>query len=64
MCEYALGETAQGTPLTAITRHMLGLLAGQPGAKALRQVLSEEPRHGIETTEVFGHAMALVASGA
>jgi tRNA-dihydrouridine synthase A len=64
MCEYALVETRQGTPITAITRHMLGLLAGQPGARALRQVLSEEVRHGIETKEVFGHAMALVTARA
>lgn len=64
MREYALREASQGTPLAAITRHMLGLLAGRPGAKALRQVLSEDVRHGLDVTEVFGRALALLtASG-
>jgi tRNA-dihydrouridine synthase A len=64
MREYALRETGQGTALAAITRHMLGLMAGRPGARALRQVLSEDVRHGLEATEVFGHAMALVSAAA
>ncbi|MDR2196131.1 MAG: tRNA dihydrouridine(20/20a) synthase DusA, partial [Gallionellaceae bacterium] len=34
MCRYAVRECAAGTPLAAITRHMLGLLAGRPGARA------------------------------
>ncbi len=60
MREYALRETRQGTALSAITRHMLGLMAGRPGARALRQVFSVDVRHGLEATEVFGNAMALV----
>jgi tRNA-dihydrouridine synthase A len=60
MREYALRETRAGTPLSAITRHMLGLLAGRAGARALRQVLSEDVRHGVEPTEVFGRALRLV----
>jgi len=64
MLEYALRETREGTPLTAITRHMLGLLSGQPGAKALRQVLSEDVRHGLDPAQVFGNAMALVRAAA
>jgi tRNA-dihydrouridine synthase A len=59
MREYALRETRQGTPLAAITRHLLGLLAGRPGARALRQVLSQDVRQGIEVAEVFDRAQAL-----
>jgi tRNA-dihydrouridine synthase A len=62
MREYALRETGTGTPLTAITRHLLGLLSGRPGAKALRQVLSQDVRQGIEVSEVFDRALALAAA--
>ncbi len=44
MAVYADAELASGTPLAAITRHMLGLYAGQPGARAYRQSLSEGAR--------------------
>jgi len=40
MAEYAERELAFGEPLSAITRHMFGLYAGQPGARAYRQRLS------------------------
>jgi tRNA-dihydrouridine synthase A len=44
MAAYAEREVALGTPLAAVTRHMLGLYAGQPGARAYRQRLSEGSR--------------------
>jgi tRNA-dihydrouridine synthase A len=44
MCAYAEREMASGTPLAAITRHMFGLYAGQPGARSYRQRLSEGVR--------------------
>ncbi|MBS0581063.1 MAG: tRNA dihydrouridine(20/20a) synthase DusA [Proteobacteria bacterium] len=44
MEEYARRETAAGTRLSAITRHMLGLYSGQPGAKDYRRALSEGAR--------------------
>jgi len=44
MAAYAERELAAGTPLAAITRHMLGLYAGQPGARGYRQRLSEGAR--------------------
>jgi len=62
MREYALRETRDGTVLAAITRHMLGLLSGRPGARALRQVLSEKVRAGRGVAEIFGEAMALAAA--
>jgi tRNA-dihydrouridine synthase A len=37
---YAERELSLGTPLRAITRHMLGLGSGQPGARRFRQLLS------------------------
>jgi len=40
MARYAERELAQGTRLAAITRHMLGLYAGEPGAREFRRILS------------------------
>jgi len=55
MREYARRETAAGTPLNAITRHMLGMQSGRRGARALRHVLSQEVlRAGVD--EVFDRA--------
>ena len=59
MRDYALRETAAGTPLPAITRHLLGLMTGRPGAKALRQVLSQDARKGVAVSELFARAQAL-----
>jgi tRNA-dihydrouridine synthase A len=41
MAVYAEREVAAGTPLHAITRHMLGLASGQPGARRYRHWLSQ-----------------------
>jgi tRNA-dihydrouridine synthase A len=41
MTGYASHETASGTPLRAIARHMLGLYHGQPGARIWRRMLSD-----------------------
>jgi tRNA-dihydrouridine synthase A len=38
---YVEAELARGTALKHITRHVLGLYQGQPGARAFRRVLSE-----------------------
>jgi tRNA-dihydrouridine synthase A len=62
MHEYARRETAAGTPLHAITRHMLGLLSGRPGAKPLRQLLSAEVQRGVPVDEIFSRAMDLAES--
>jgi tRNA-dihydrouridine synthase A len=43
MADYAARESAQGTPLRAITRHMLGLASGRPGARRYRQLLAQPP---------------------
>ncbi len=44
MARYAQRQMLAGEPLQAITRHMLGLYAGQPGAKEFRRLLSEGAR--------------------
>lgn len=62
MHAYASRETAGGTPLHAITRHMLGLLSGRPCAKALRQLLSAEVQRGTPVDEIFRRAMELATS--
>lgn len=63
MREYARREVADGTPLSTITRHMLGMLSGQPGARSLRQVLSQQALHaGVDQT--FASALEVVAGSA
>jgi tRNA-dihydrouridine synthase A len=44
MTDYARREVARGERLSWIARHMLGLYAGQPGAKEFRRRLSEGAR--------------------
>ena len=56
MLAYLEKETLNGTPLRAITRHMLGLFQGLPGARAWRRCLGEtahampEPIKAISST--------------
>jgi tRNA-dihydrouridine synthase A len=44
MAGYAEQQLARGERLPAITRHMLGLYAGEPGAREYRRFLSEGAR--------------------
>jgi tRNA-dihydrouridine synthase A len=44
MAAYAEREVAAGERVASITRHMLGLCAGRPGARRYRQCLSEGAR--------------------
>jgi tRNA-dihydrouridine synthase A len=44
MAAYAEREVAAGERLSAITRHMLGLCSGRPGARRYRQWLSDGAR--------------------
>ncbi len=44
MARYASRELARGERLSAITRHMLGLYSGEPGAREYRRMLSEGAR--------------------
>jgi tRNA-dihydrouridine synthase A len=42
MLPYVEARMREGVPLKAITRHMLGLFQGLPGARRWRRILSEE----------------------
>lgn len=59
MIGYADEQCRRGVHLGKITRHMLGLFAGEPGARAWRRVLSEDayvPGAGPEVIErALGH---------
>ncbi len=44
MARYAERQLARGERLPSITRHMLGLLAGEPGAREYRRLLSDGAR--------------------
>jgi tRNA-dihydrouridine synthase A len=53
MTAYARREMARGERLSWITRHMLGLYSGQPGAKEFRRRLSEGSRDTNATPELI-----------
>lgn len=57
---YAAREMAEGERLAAITRHMLGLLSGQPGAREFRRLLSEGARVAGTDASLLGRARDLV----
>ncbi len=55
---YIERELAAGTRLHAITRHILGLYAGQPGARSWRRYLSEHARLPGRGAELLDDALA------
>ncbi len=57
---YIAREVAAGTPLTAMTRHLLGFFQARPGARAWRRHLSEHAHLPGAGPEVVEHALALV----
>lgn len=57
---FVLQEYAQGTPISRITRHILGLFQGCPGAKAWRRHISENAHRKGATPELITEALALV----
>jgi tRNA-dihydrouridine synthase A len=60
MVPYLERELAAGEPLHRITRHMLGLYHGQPGARGWRRILSEETRDPDAGVEVLWRALGEV----
>ena len=56
MAEYAERELTRGTRLNNITRHMLGLANGRPGARTFRQILSVEAARRDAGPEVIMQA--------
>src|SRR5690606_3089541 len=61
MADYAEIELARGTRLHQITRHMLGLANGRPGARRFRQLLSTDACRPGAGVELFDAAMAALA---
>ena len=64
MHRYAATQTAAGTPLRAIVRHMLGLYQGRPGARAWRQMLSDAGRLAPNDSELLLEALELIEARA
>jgi tRNA-dihydrouridine synthase A len=58
---YVESELARGVPLNAMTRHVLGLFNGIPGARAFRRHLSENAHRPGAGVEVLARAIELVS---
>jgi len=54
----------QGIPVQRLTRHLLGLFQGVPGARAYRRILATEAARPGAGPEVLDRALACVARGA
>ena len=59
--DYVGRELARGTHLAAMTRHMLGLFHGMPGARTWRRILTVEGVKSGAGLEVIDHALAAVS---
>ncbi len=57
MLPYIDSVIAAGVPLARVTRHMLGLFAGQPGARSWRRYISEHAHVHGAGTEVLVNAL-------
>jgi len=64
MRPYIEAQLAMGVPLKKITRHMLGLFAGQPGARAWRRYLSEHAHRPGSDFSVLEAALAMMPQAA
>ena len=59
-CDYIEQERARGVPLNAMTKHLLGLFNGQPGARQFRRHLSENATRRGAGVSVLREALAYV----
>ena len=55
---YVRSQLNRGVPLSAMTRHLLGLFAGQPGARGFRRVLATEAVRPGANVDVIARALA------
>ena len=62
--DYVASELARGTHLAAMTRHMLGLFHGRPGARAWRRILTVEGVKAGAGLDVIDRALAAIADRA
>jgi tRNA-dihydrouridine synthase A len=60
---YVAREIARGTRLPAVTRHVLGLFNGMPGARAFRRHLAMNAVRPGAAVEVIADALALLPAG-
>ena len=60
MCEYAAQHIAGGGRLNQVTRHMIGLFQGVPGARRYRQILSVKSVKPQAGPDVIREAFAAV----
>ena len=58
---YLEAQCARGVPLHAMTRHILGLFNGQPGARLWRRYISENAPSRTAGPEVVRQALAFVS---
>ena len=61
---YVADRLAQGAHLAGITRHMLGLFHGRPGARSWRRILTVEGSKAGAGLEVVDAALAAVSDAA
>lgn len=59
--DYVAAELARGTHLAAMTRHMLGLFHGVPGARTWRRILTVEAVKPGAGLEVIDRALAAIS---
>ncbi len=59
--DYVAHQLEQGVPLNAMTRHMLGLFNGKPGARLFRRHLSENATKPGANVQTLRDALAHLA---
>ncbi|GAA5662661.1 tRNA dihydrouridine(20/20a) synthase DusA [Brucella sp. RRSP16] len=64
MCAYIDRHIAAGGRLSHVSRHMVGLFTGQPGARRWRQILSTDATKPGATSDVLRQAHAVVTEAA
>ncbi|MBB4092688.1 tRNA dihydrouridine(20/20a) synthase DusA [Ochrobactrum pecoris] len=64
MCAYTDRHIASGGRLSHVSRHMVGLFTGQPGARRWRQILSTDATKLGATSDVLRQAYAVVTEAA
>jgi tRNA-dihydrouridine synthase A len=58
--DYVAARLQEGVPLNAMTKHVLGLFHGQPGARAFRRHLSENACRKGAGLSIFREAIAFI----
>jgi tRNA-dihydrouridine synthase A len=59
--DYVARKLREGVPLNAMTKHMLGLFNGRPGARLFRRHLSENATHKGANVQTLRDALAFLS---